>query len=453
MTEENKGHPTTREAQAQQLLLELMKYRTAPTQAPKKLIDDIVALVDTSYKSLGLYGCGGEAFIIKVSSPLGDERCLKIVYPSEGIEGKRTITFWERTGLFGGMKTDYSVKSESISKIRFLASARVQRLVSNAIKEAKLSFFTVPEVYKVSENPLYLEMEWVPSIHLVKWLQEQHDLIKSLQCFYNLCQAIHFIHERGIIHRDIKPDNIYIWNNNGVCLLDWSVAKPIGDRNLTVTGMFIGSKMFMSPVQAEMAKASTHLDDIHCLGYVFFAVVMCKDLPLVLDNKIEYSKLLTKFRAQLVKELPEKTRSIFLKATEINEDARYQSAEEMAADVQKIIDDLMPKPCDIFTPQPSVVVKGTQNPLDDKTVASVCESPQSEPQKPQKIYDMGHFETLAFARYLSDQLIKNCTKKGLSQGFTDKCELETCNSCKMLNESLIILIVKILSTIKNWGYL
>lgn len=452
MSDQSKAQPTAQEEKIKRLLLELMKFRKTPAQAPQHIVAEIVSLIDSSYKSLGLYGCGAEAFIIKVETALVDERCLKIVYPSDGIEGQRTITLWERvSSLGGGMTTDYSIRNESISTTRFLQAAQIQSQIYRAIQEAKINFFTVPAVYKLSKSPLYVEMEWMPSVPVLQWLHEKKDILTSLQCFCNLCKAVGFFHDRGIIHRDLKPDNIYIWNNLGVCILDWSVSKPIGDRNLTLTGMFIGSRPFISPVQAEMAKTATHLDDIHCLGYVFAAFMMDKDLPTVLDTKMEYSKLLEKYRKKIVSELPEAMQTIFLKATEADENNRYQSADDMREDVEKLIISLSPQTKDVFVPQPSVVVKPQENPLNDATEVSTQETPQ--PSQPKKIFEMGYFETLALARHLSDHLVNDCVKDTLAQGMKAKCEADTCDNCRKFNESIILLITKIISTMKQWGYL
>lgn len=448
--EDKQAPPSAKEEQSRLLLLELMKYRSMPNQAPKKLLDDIVALIDSSYKVLGLYGCGMEAFIIKVETLMVDERCLKIVFPSEGIEGQRTITFWETTNVFGRLRTNFQVKNEQISRTRFRQGAQIQQQVYRAIQEAKIDFFSVPEVYKVSDAPLYIEMDWVPSVPVLQWLHEQRDIIKALQCFCNLCRAVQFIHDRGIIHRDLKPDNMYIWKNLGVCILDWSIAKPIGDRNLTVSGLFLGAKPYISPVQAQDAKTATHLDDIHYLGYTFAAFVFDKDLPVVLDSKKDYARLLVKYRQKIADDIPEAMRAIFLKASELDEAARYQTADEMREDVEKIIasfshhrDVFIDQSVSTPTPQP------VANPLNDQT--AVAETPQEEITPPQPI--MSELDIKVLARFLSDQMVKDCVKFNLGKGMRSECDAENCDLCKHLNESLIITICRVLITMKQWRYL
>ena len=434
------------------LLLELMKYRSMPGQAPKKLLEDIVKLIDSSYKVIGLYGCGAEAFIIKVETPLTDERCLKVVFPSEGIEGQRTVTLWKTVTSLGVAKTNFQVHNESVSRLRFKEGSKLQTKIVRAIQEANLSYFYVPSVYKVSDAPLYIEMEWIPSVPVLQYLHEQRDILKSLQCFCNLCKAVHFCHERGIIHRDLKPDNIYIWKNLGVCILDWSISKEMGDRNLTVSGFFLGTKPYLSPIQAQDAKTATHLDDIHYLGYTFAAFVSEKDLPIVLDSKKDYSRLLAKYQKKICEDLPEVMRPIFLKATALDETVRYQTADEMREDVEKIITSFSP-PQNVFTPQPSVVLP--PNLLNDKTPVF---STNNEQILPPMIQQMGELEMKCLARFLSDQMVKTCSKASataiLKKGMNaeDICP-DTCDHCQHINEALILTICKVISTMKEWRYL
>lgn len=440
------------------LLLELMKYRKMPTQAPKDLLRRIVQGIDPSYDivGLGLYGCGSEAFIIKAQTPMNDERCLKIVFPSDGIEGQRTVTFWDTINVFGCSQTNYQIRNESISRMRFKEGAKLQKKIRQALQEAQINYFTVPDVYKASDTPLYIEMEWIPSIPVLEYLHEKKDLIVSMQCFCNLCRAAQFIHERGIIHRDLKPDNIYIWDNTGVCILDWSIAKEIGDRNLTVIGLCLGAQPYISPVQAENAKEATHLDDIHYLGYTFAAFIYDKELPVILEpiNKNNYARLLKKYRDKLSAELPEAMRPVFLKATEINENNRYQTADQMREDVEKIIASYSPEQ-NVFVSQPSVVIPPNQNPLNDKT--PVFQSPSEQSPAP-ILQQMEPLEMKCLARFLSDQMVKTCAKASAAASLKrsiheEEICPETCEYCQHLNESLILTIIKVIQTMKEWRYL
>lgn len=458
MANVNAPQPTSQSETVRLLLLDLMKYRKMPTQAPIDLLRRIVQQIDPSYDIVGsgLYGCGSEAFIIKVQTPMSDERCLKIVFPSEGIEGQRTVTFWDTFNIFGGEKVTYQIKNESISRMRFKEGAKLQAKIRAAIQETRVDYFTVPAVYKVSDTPLYIEMEWVPSVPILQYLHEQKDLMISLQCFCNLCKAATFIHERGIIHRDLKPDNIYIWNNLSVCILDWSIAKEIGDRNLTVIGLCLGATPYISPVQAENAKEATQLDDIHYLGYTFASFIYDRDLPILLEpiNKNNYSRVLKKYRDKINSELPEIMRPIFLKATEIDETKRYPTADAMREDVEKVLATFT-KEQNVFVPQPSVVITPEQNPLNDKT--PIFTESEERPTPP-RLKQIDTLDAKCLARFLSDQMVKDCAKTSaaasLKRGINSEeiCP-ETCDYCRHVNESLILTIIKVIQTMKEWRYL
>lgn len=446
-SEENKqNYPTSQAEKAKLQLIELMKYQKMPRQAPKKLVEEIVSIIDPSYRTEGLFGCGMESFIIKVTTPMVDERCLKIVFPTEGIEGTRTVTIWNMLYNFGVGRPHFQVKNESISRTRFKDGAQIQYKLYKAIQEAHLTYFTVPEVYKVSESPLYIEMEWIPSVHVLSWLHEKHDLVKSLKCFCNLCKAVQFFHDRGIIHRDLKPDNIYIWHNDGVCILDWTIAKPIGDRNLTLSGMRLGTQPYISPMQFQQSKAATHLDDLHCLGYTFAAFVLDKELPTILETKQEYDVILAKLRKKLIEDMPEIMQPIFLKATEPDENNRYQNADDMRKDIEKIIEFLSP-PQNVFKGDSvSVVAPLSTNPLDDKTTVFPVEAALPIQNIDPEISE---FDMQTLARHLSDQMIKKCALDNLNLKGTCPNK-DNCDNCQKFNESFIIMICKVVMALKQW---
>jgi serine/threonine protein kinase len=98
-----------------------------------------------------------------------------------------------------------------------------------------------------------------------------------------IAQGLHKAHEKGIIHRDIKPGNIIITNDGMVKILDFGLAKLAGQSRLTKTGSTVGTAAYMSPEQAQGIEVD-HRTDIWSLGVVLFEMLTGK-LPFRGDHE------------------------------------------------------------------------------------------------------------------------------------------------------------------------
>ena len=77
-------------------------------------------------------------------------------------------------------------------------------------------------------------------------------LSRKVRVLMEVCQALHFAHARGVLHRDVKPDNVMVCNFGEVYLLDWGVAAHLGEGGQLTTGAVVGTPAYMAP---EMARA------------------------------------------------------------------------------------------------------------------------------------------------------------------------------------------------------
>ncbi len=134
----------------------------------------------------------------------------------------------------------------------------------------------------------FIAMEFLRGISLENFLEERLDqltldLIRAIM--EQVCDAMGFAHSRGIYHRDLKPDNIFLlenpWNNplqQRVKIFDFGVAKMVAsdeDQRLTRTGMTIGTPRYMAPEQAGEG-TSDHRADIYSLGVILFEILTGK---------------------------------------------------------------------------------------------------------------------------------------------------------------------------------
>jgi serine/threonine protein kinase len=296
-------------------LVALGEYKTTPGLAPRQHLQELVEFINTDITVFGLCNVGGEGYIIHGVNKLGKDIALKIPFPAEigaglGHAGKR-----------------------------FIDGARLQSSVYETLSKAPVPYFSVPLVYMVKQTPLYMEMEYVHSVPVLRWFKENPNLLAKIEVFENVLKAAKWLHDRGVIHRDLSPDNLLIGENNSVCILDWSMAKEIGDRNLTVVGTGLGKVPFASPNQAANAKCVTAIDEVHYLGWTFAAFILGKQLPIPVDSgETNYRRSLAKMR-EVVLGAPNFNAIFapaFKRATCLDEEGRFQDAAEFIAEIEDI---------------------------------------------------------------------------------------------------------------------
>ena len=155
--------------------------------------------------------------------------------------------------------------------------------------------------------------------------------------------ALHFAHEQGIIHRDVKPSNLLISIDGRVMVADFGLAKTSEDQTITGTGVMLGTVMYLSPEQAQSADMVVDSrTDIYSLGATLFDLV-CQRPVFIGDNEREViAAIITQEPTsprKLVPSIPAELETICLKALEKDPGARYQTAAEMAQDLRRFIDD------------------------------------------------------------------------------------------------------------------
>lgn len=130
------------------------------------------------------------------------------------------------------------------------------------------------EYYEKDSN-LYLILDYVPAQSLQSILENNvHlDIFEILNIIRQIAQALNYMENRGIIHRDIKPGNILITNDKNVLIIDFGCAKKIYTENLTLSRMLIGTVNYMSPEQLVCYKDIDGRADIFSLGCTFYQML------------------------------------------------------------------------------------------------------------------------------------------------------------------------------------
>ncbi|MEU0179627.1 Stk1 family PASTA domain-containing Ser/Thr kinase [Streptomyces sp. NPDC006207] len=225
--------------------------------------------------------------------------------------------------------------------------ARFRREAQSA---ASLNHPSIVAVYDTGEDYVdgvsipYIVMEYVDGSTLRELLHSGRKLLpeRSLEMTIGILQALEYSHRSGIVHRDIKPANVMLTRNGQVKVMDFGIARAMGDSGMTMTqtAAVIGTAQYLSPEQAkgETVDARSDLYSAGCLLYELLTVRP----PFVGDSPVAvaYQHVREEPQPPSVYD-PEVTPSmdaIVLKALTKDPDYRYQSADEMRADIEACLD-------------------------------------------------------------------------------------------------------------------
>lgn len=186
----------------------------------------------------------------------------------------------ERIGR-GGMASVYRARQHTFDRdvaLKVLKSdlsedeSFCQRFVQESLIVAKLHHSNIVQVYDVGEfqNSFYIAMEYLNGGDLNSALKKGIPVTHTVKIIKQAASALDFAHQKGIIHRDIKPDNIMFREDGAAVLTDFGIAKEIdSDLDLTQTGLIVGTPKFMAPEQIRGASPSAQAD-IYSLGILLF---------------------------------------------------------------------------------------------------------------------------------------------------------------------------------------
>lgn len=121
----------------------------------------------------------------------------------------------------------------------------------------------------------YLAMEYVPGATLEQFLAQRGALAwrKVVDLGIQICAALHYAHQHGVVHRDLKPSNLMITPKGELKLTDFGIAKDLDATGLTATGRTLGTAAYMAPEQIRGTPAVSHKTDLYALGVVFYQML------------------------------------------------------------------------------------------------------------------------------------------------------------------------------------
>ncbi len=257
------------------------------------------------------------------------------------------------------MRNEYA--RNDILVTRFLREARVQ---------GQLEHPAIVPVYDLGVDPdgvPYFTMKRVHGATLSEVLdalragdkqaQREYTRRKLLSVFVSVCHAVEFAHERNVLHRDLKPDNVMLGEHGEVYVLDWGLAKLLDgseerssggvelpqDPNTTAPGAVLGTPGYLPPEQIDGSHAPSVASDVYMLGAILFELLTLQTLNPLEPIDEALRKTLAGDRARCSERAPDRDvplelEALCVRATAREPAARFESAHELGRAVERFLD-------------------------------------------------------------------------------------------------------------------
>lgn len=258
--------------------------------------------LDGRYEIHELIGAGGMAMVYRAYDTLDD-----------------------RTVAIKILKDEFSANDEFIRRFKNESKAIAVLNHPNIVKVYDVSFGDVIQ---------YIVMEYIDGITLKEYIELQDNKISWKEAVLfttQILQALEHAHSKGIVHRDIKPQNIMLLQDGTIKVTDFGIARFSSVETRTMTDKAIGSVHYIAPEQAkgELTDGKT---DIYSVGVMLYEMLAGR-LPFEADNAVSVAIMQLQEAPKPIKEVnpdvPDGLAEITIKAMQKDPSLRYQSAKEM----------------------------------------------------------------------------------------------------------------------------
>jgi serine/threonine protein kinase/Flp pilus assembly protein TadD len=229
------------------------------------------------------------------------------------------------------LKSEISAQEKTIERFR------------NELKFArKIIHKNVCRMYDLGreQDTFYITMEYISGEDLKNMIRMmgQLNIEKAISIVKQVCEGLAEAHRLGVVHRDLKPQNIMIDRDGNARIMDFGIARSLKAKGITGEGTIIGTPEYMSPEQVEGSEAD-HRSDIYSLGVIFYEMVTGRvpfegDTPfsIAIKHKAEAPPNPRRFNERI----PEDIIRVILRCMEKSKEKRYQTAGQLLSELSML---------------------------------------------------------------------------------------------------------------------
>jgi eukaryotic-like serine/threonine-protein kinase len=250
----------------------------------------------------------------------------------------------------GGMADVYLAEDQELGRrvaIKILNSRHgnddqfIERFRREAKNAAALNHPNIVSIYDrgEAEDTYYIAMEFLDGRTLKELIvgRGAAPINVAIEYARQILSALRFAHRHGIVHRDIKPHNVLVDGEGRVKVTDFGIARA-GTSQMTETGSIVGTAQYLSPEQARGGEVDPR-SDLYSLGIVLYELLTGKtpfDGETPVEIAMKHLSTAPKPPSRLRSDIPPELDMVVLRALAKNPDDRYQSADEMEADLERV---------------------------------------------------------------------------------------------------------------------
>jgi tetratricopeptide (TPR) repeat protein/predicted Ser/Thr protein kinase len=271
--------------------------------------------------------------------------------PAPLMERGTVLGRYEIVGILGqgGMGAVYKAKDRELDRLVALkviqpelvsSSAILKRFKQELILARQITHKNVVRIFDFgdADGLKFITMEYLDGGDLKSHIIERGKIppAEAVDIVRQICNALEAAHSAGVVHRDLKPQNIMIESTGRVVVMDFGIAHSKEMPGLTMTGALMGTPEYMSPEQAKGEKTDIRAD-IFAVGIIFYEMLTGK-VPFRASTIVETMYKRTQERAvppvDLDQSVPVQANQIVMKCLETDPANRYQSVKEILQDLE-----------------------------------------------------------------------------------------------------------------------